>query len=381
MEVWLNTRGFRTDYFWLPSPPPERWWQRFTRWSDFEFPTILLQREAEGDLKFYVGALPSGRRDFSGTPIRVSVAGSCHIEEEEAKRLVAFLADALDWAVEERSDARSRLQERLDDAFPTSWVEEAPKSGLSEELLQRFKAFLSNWSPLAETESGLLLERLRGSEGRDLAGIVLNTAYARSLLGSFWLRLPIFQGENSSQKQLSLVYLNVVKSVDGAKEVILELSSGENVCVGVCLRSVGEGGFVEIPRPALVQRVTGGLEDRSRAPRGTPAWFGMDPETLQTFPQKIGNWLTNATKFALKKFRNGRTVLILLVLVGVLAVGFHFFAGYWKRNVSDRQRVTPAMPPANVQQPRQEELVSPEGKSDLIVEPLVAPPSSSEGGK
>jgi hypothetical protein len=239
MELYLNTRGFRSDYTWLPHFPEDCWWEQYRRWTDFEFPTVLLQHEANGDLKFFLSALPSARRDFSGTPIRVSIAGRYNVETDNELSLymVSFISEVLDWAVRGIVTPGISVQEKIDKAFPSSWVEQALKSDSCDEPVQQFKKELLPTCPAVQKADEDFEELSGEARCGDLAGALLDLASARSVLQTVGLHLQ--------PRGLTLIYLNAVASEEQGKNIVQELAEGRSAFVCLILGSIHKPVYIQ----------------------------------------------------------------------------------------------------------------------------------------
>lgn len=127
MQVYIQTRGARIDYCWIPSSPSNQWWRAYESWADFQYPCFFVDLGPNQRVKTFVAGLPSSRRDFSGTPIRLSLAVEIeHCDEPSAKQAVmafiSYVAEALT-VRDETSEWLPELREKMDRYFPEEIVE------------------------------------------------------------------------------------------------------------------------------------------------------------------------------------------------------------------------------------------------------------------
>lgn len=114
MDVHLETRGSArsTGYRYLGVGPAESWWRhRYGRRTAFEYPTILVEHDADG-WRAYLSGMLSGRSEPGGSTNRVTlVIESVEPAGVEERELVLRLVAA--WVLDTAEDA-GRLQGALD---------------------------------------------------------------------------------------------------------------------------------------------------------------------------------------------------------------------------------------------------------------------------
>jgi hypothetical protein len=115
MDVYLETRGSArsTGYRYLGAGPAQSWWRhRYGRRTAFEYPTILVEHDADG-WRAYLSGMLSSRSEPGGSTNRVTlVIESTEPAGGDERELVLRLVAA--WVQDTAADA-SRLQEALDD--------------------------------------------------------------------------------------------------------------------------------------------------------------------------------------------------------------------------------------------------------------------------
>lgn len=88
---YLMTRAHARalDYDWLGRRPPQRWWERYGRYTSFEHQTIIVEADA-GQWRLYVSGIPSQRTDAVRTGIRhVLMLTGATSQPDEAARVLA----------------------------------------------------------------------------------------------------------------------------------------------------------------------------------------------------------------------------------------------------------------------------------------------------
>ncbi|HEY0813936.1 MAG TPA: hypothetical protein VGE11_11715 [Pseudonocardia sp.] len=125
MPTYVETRGsgLPDDYKFLGGGPARAWWyQDYRDQTTFDHPTVLVERDALG-WRLYVGAIPSGRHDPTGSTNRITVVAEGaqdgdDVDREALVRLVeVWLADV----AEQREQGRARRA--LDEVFTADVVD------------------------------------------------------------------------------------------------------------------------------------------------------------------------------------------------------------------------------------------------------------------
>lgn len=112
MQLHLQTRGRTSDYGFLGTSPPEKWWLAFRDLTSFEEPTIIVVGNGS-EWRCYLSGIPSARRDRVGTQIRYTVVAS---GERDGPDDIARLVSA--WLRDVAGDSPSgAVQRALDSAF------------------------------------------------------------------------------------------------------------------------------------------------------------------------------------------------------------------------------------------------------------------------
>lgn len=118
MQIHLQTRGFgqQDDYLFIGRDPGERWWEAFSRYTNFEKPSLVVSSDGT-TWRVAISGLPTSRRDVVNTPIRsmLLVHGDVTASDGDDVALVGQLVDA--WLADQ-ADGGGRVADRLDAAFP-----------------------------------------------------------------------------------------------------------------------------------------------------------------------------------------------------------------------------------------------------------------------
>lgn len=113
IDLHLMTRGYSRDYRFIGKEQVDRWWMKYSEWTRFEAPTIIVENR-----RFFVsGIISSRRRDRVGTPIRYTLAGEVpnSVTDSDSRAIqtvINFIARATD-ALKEKGDF-SKLAESFD---------------------------------------------------------------------------------------------------------------------------------------------------------------------------------------------------------------------------------------------------------------------------
>jgi len=113
IDLHLMTRGYSRDYRFIGKEQVDRWWMKYSEWTRFEAPTIIVENR-----RFFVsGIISAQRRDRVGTPIRYTLAGEVPnsvigSDSQAIQTVINFIARATD-ALKEKGDF-SKLAESFD---------------------------------------------------------------------------------------------------------------------------------------------------------------------------------------------------------------------------------------------------------------------------
>jgi len=112
VQLHLQTRGRNSDYGFLGTSPPEKWWLEFRDLTSFEEPTIIVVGNGS-EWRSYLSGIPSARRDRVGTQIRYTVVASGERDgpDEIARLVSAWLGDVA------QDSQPGAVQLALDNAF------------------------------------------------------------------------------------------------------------------------------------------------------------------------------------------------------------------------------------------------------------------------
>lgn len=141
LNLYIRTRGLRTDYHFLLKQPPKIPSPNDYR-SDIEQPTCILEWTQENPGYIFLSGIPSSRKDYQGTPIYYDFVATWEKNEkversEELTKLISTWLDEVKEALQEtREDGKksyqvrlpiaqkSKLTELLDKALAEQYVEE-----------------------------------------------------------------------------------------------------------------------------------------------------------------------------------------------------------------------------------------------------------------
>ena len=126
VDIHVETRGSArsAEYRFLGTGPGERSWRRYGDRTAFEYPTVLVERDAEG-WRAYLGGIPSSRREPGGSTNRVAIVLTAPADtppsDEERDVALRLIAAWLDDTAEGREPGI--LQRELDRVFPEQTVD------------------------------------------------------------------------------------------------------------------------------------------------------------------------------------------------------------------------------------------------------------------
>jgi hypothetical protein len=116
--VMTRARRRRAEYRFLgASPRDEGWWRDYAALTQFEEPSLILERVEEG-WRFFVSGIPSARVESTGTTVRFSLAAESELGGGDD-------ADAIVSVVESWLAGNGELGRRLDEKFPEELVTQA----------------------------------------------------------------------------------------------------------------------------------------------------------------------------------------------------------------------------------------------------------------
>jgi hypothetical protein len=177
VRAFVQTRGTAraTDYAFLGSAPPERWWRAYRDATAFDHPTVLVTSDG-ARWAAYLSGVPSARVDAVGTVVRYTLVldGPCGAPDGEcvAAAVAAWLDDV--------ATGSGRLSAALDTRFPPGDVQrwlanpvrdvsaDADTGSITAEVRRRVLAALAALPerPPAADEPGSWLGAVRAAAAR-----------------------------------------------------------------------------------------------------------------------------------------------------------------------------------------------------------------------
>ncbi|KJY43455.1 hypothetical protein VR41_03250 [Streptomyces sp. NRRL B-1568] len=89
--VMSRSRTRSRDYAFLGAAPPRQWWRSYADVADFEYPTLLVESDAQG-WRAYLSGIHSVRTDAVGTTVRFTLVLSGGPADEAAPRVARLAA-------------------------------------------------------------------------------------------------------------------------------------------------------------------------------------------------------------------------------------------------------------------------------------------------
>lgn len=122
MRTFLMSRGRERDYRYLGSAPDPARWREFGQLSAFEYPTLLMHADETG-WRVYASAIPTARRDFRNTVIRISLELHGDHEVATAAERDQVLRLVHSWLDGATPGSPTALVSLLDDRLPEADAE------------------------------------------------------------------------------------------------------------------------------------------------------------------------------------------------------------------------------------------------------------------
>lgn len=161
----IVTRTKRRDYSIFPSYTSQWWHNGYRQYTSFERPTLIVEGLGrKRSLRFFIGAIPSTRKDFAGTTIRYSIFGTIEQDDDDYEQFakliqryaddpsLRYIGEQLDLAIGDDIEREYAIDIQPNNAFITailqniqnawkSWLESEPgRSSDSEESKLSFNA-------------------------------------------------------------------------------------------------------------------------------------------------------------------------------------------------------------------------------------------------
>lgn len=217
MRLFLETRARqRHDYIFIGAAP-SRWWVRFLQATSFEEKSLVLEAVPAEGWRLYATGFPTKRKDWKGTPIRISLGAEG--TASDAAEVTKLAAAWLDGAVHGEHlmpdiDASELTNER--------WML-APSSEAVTTEVEKY------------VQSAVLLLSARGEqyEQKDLEGSWVGSAKSEVCRKAFIARL---RSLCESRKHGIAVYLNLLETIEDTEEL---MANEPNDCA-VLLESTAE---------------------------------------------------------------------------------------------------------------------------------------------
>lgn len=178
MKIYLETRGTARSagYRFLGTEPKNAWWGDYGRFTAFEYPTILVESDAN-EWRVFLSGIPSNRVDATGTTNRCTIViESAHPAGEDTELVVRLVSTWLGDNTDQRSEVS--LQHVLDAEFPDEVVAqfyeqhgEETQRKVADKVQQALQALKMPVEPIKSADSmSSWIAPVRAEEGR--AGFV-----------------------------------------------------------------------------------------------------------------------------------------------------------------------------------------------------------------